>query len=78
MGFSGSEFKYTVSSSNVTGALDITSGALKFDTSANSNEYLIGALMRIPLSFEKYSVSETKMQFTGNTTNQFARHGIAM
>ncbi|MDN5844789.1 MAG: hypothetical protein L0H53_00770 [Candidatus Nitrosocosmicus sp.] len=78
MGMSGSEFAYIVSSGNVTGALDLTSGALKFDTSANANEYLTGVLMGIPLTFTKYSVAETDMQFTGNITNQFARFGINM
>lgn len=30
------------------------------------------------MSFNKYSVAETDMQFTGNITNQFVRWGIAL
>ncbi|MDR4490786.1 MAG: hypothetical protein R2685_07780 [Candidatus Nitrosocosmicus sp.] len=58
--------------------LDHPSGAIKMDTSTGSGNFRNLHLMGIPITFTKYSVAETDMQFTGNTTNQFCRWGFGM
>lgn len=57
--------------------LDHPSGGIKLEATTTNN-YRNLHLMGIPLTFDKYSVAETDMQFTGATTSVFARWGFGM
>lgn len=55
-----------------------TIGAIVMATGTTPNNWRGQRLMGVRPFFGGYMLAQTKMQFTGNTTNQFARWGINM
>lgn len=68
--------EFTSSGSGGSTTKDPSSGAIKLDTSTGSGNYRVLQMTGVRPSFGQYSVMQTKMQFTGNVTNQFARWGF--
>lgn len=58
--------------------LDLLSGATKLDTLVAANNYLVSKIFGVSPSLAVPLKIKTKMQFHGNTTNQFVRWGVNM
>lgn len=58
--------------------LDFSSGAVLQNTGATANSYAVSKVMGVSASLAIAMLIKAKMQYHGNTTNQFVRWGVNM